>query len=422
MLHVLTDVNFQHLHSRMTVRYNYELDRVRPFRFVKLLFRWKGSFYKLIVYQVALYCVISLFFHALPLYILNEAQQKWFREFCRQIGYLSGYAVASVMFCLGFFIEQVYKRFCFHFQQVPWPDGFSFLVSVCVKGKDQRGRILRRTMVRYAVASIILTWMNFSDRMKQFFPQLESLVVAGFLTENEMHHLREIRPGWRQLVVCSWCSAVIGRARKEKRIRDECAMNAIIKQLDIIRGKSRRLIQQNGNPIHLAYFQNVIIAIYSFFLMAAVSGTQRYQSHEIFMEFIVTATPTEKLQLRILAELVTLLQFVICAGVLCTSSTLISPFGRDDSNIDVIDIVRRHLCLAYLVVDELHSVIPQMDMADSNGKQSQTQPEAATARSSRRSSIISMNGSGSTANNNNNNNNNRSIFHDGYFTDLEIVS
>ena len=182
----------------MTVPYNEHMSTKQYFRFFRLLFRWDGSFYKLIVKQFTIYFVMSMLFHIVPSFFLTTKQREWFGEFCMQVGRMSGLVVGSVVIALGFFIQQVYKRYCYTFLQVPWPDGFAFLVSVNVRGQDQRGRLLRRTMVRYTVASIIVVWMNFSDRIQEHFPDLESLIVAGFLTENEVALLKSCgRATWR---------------------------------------------------------------------------------------------------------------------------------------------------------------------------------------------------------------------------------
>ena len=162
----------------------------------------------------------------------------------------------------------------------------------------------------------------------------------------------------------TWCTNVIKQARVEERIEDDFAYHAIINDLDLIRRRSRRLILLNNNPTPLSYFQNVIIAVYSFFIMAAISGSHRQQTHHLYHKLMEDATEVEYWQLNILAEVIILTQFSFCAGVLCISSALIAPFGRDDCNIDVLSIVKRHLGLAYLIVDELHALIPEMTMSN----------------------------------------------------------
>ena len=160
----------------------------------------------------------------------------------------------------------------------------------------------------------------------------------------------------------TWCATLVKRSRVEGRIEDDFSYHAILQELDILRRRSRRLILLNTNTTPLSYFQNVIIAVYSFFIMAGISGSHRLQTSHLYRELMTDASVGEYWQLNILAEVITLLQFSFCAGVLCISSALIAPFGRDDCNIDVLEVVKRHLGLAYLVVDELHALIPEMTM------------------------------------------------------------
>lgn len=40
---------------------------------------------------------------------------------------------------------------------IPWPDSIAVFVSATIHGNDERGRLMRRTIVRYYVFSISIT-------------------------------------------------------------------------------------------------------------------------------------------------------------------------------------------------------------------------------------------------------------------------
>uniref|UniRef100_A0A8C2KUK7 Bestrophin homolog n=1 Tax=Cyprinus carpio TaxID=7962 RepID=A0A8C2KUK7_CYPCA len=68
----------------------------------------------------------------------------------------------------------------------PLPDNLMMVVSGNVHGTDERGRLLRRTLMRYANLSSVLILRSISTRVRKRFPNLEDIVEAGknFGSEN----------------------------------------------------------------------------------------------------------------------------------------------------------------------------------------------------------------------------------------------
>ena len=63
--------------------------------------------------------------------------------------YCSSYGdLIPVTFVLGFYVSLVITRWWSQFQALPWPDSASLWVSACIRRDDERGRLLRRTVVR----------------------------------------------------------------------------------------------------------------------------------------------------------------------------------------------------------------------------------------------------------------------------------
>jgi bestrophin-3 len=100
--------------------------------------------------------------------------------------YCSSFAnLIPVTFILGFYVTLVITRWWSQFQTLPWPDSASVWISACIHGHDERGRLMRRTVVRYLNLSFIMILRLICLPVRKRFPTLEHLVDAGILMEEE---------------------------------------------------------------------------------------------------------------------------------------------------------------------------------------------------------------------------------------------
>ena len=90
-----------------------------------------------------------------------------------------------ITFVLGFYVSLIVTRWWDQFENIPWPDSASLWVSTCIQGHDERGRLMRRTIVRYLNLGFILCLRLTCLPVKKRFPTLEHLVEAGILEEKE---------------------------------------------------------------------------------------------------------------------------------------------------------------------------------------------------------------------------------------------
>lgn len=123
--------------------------------------------------------------------------------------------------------------------------------------QDERGRLMRRIVMRYVCLCLTMVLSNISPRVKKRFPSLQHLVEAGLLEENEKFIMESFNSKftkyskhWMPIV---WASSIITRARKEGRIRDDFAVKTLIDELNKFRGQTGILIAY-GNLLHLLLF------------------------------------------------------------------------------------------------------------------------------------------------------------------------
>lgn len=82
-------------------------------------------------------------------------------------------------FCLGFYVTVAFNRWWGQYTSFPLPDNLMMCVSGNVHGADEKGRLLRRTLMRYANLSSVLILRSISTRVHRRFPTLGHLVEAG---------------------------------------------------------------------------------------------------------------------------------------------------------------------------------------------------------------------------------------------------
>ncbi|KOC66844.1 Bestrophin-2 [Habropoda laboriosa] len=310
--------------------------------------RWRASIYKLVWLDLALFLFIYYSLSSIYRLILNEDQKKIFEAV---VAYCNEYSdLIPLSFVLGFYVSIVMTRWWNQYMVIPWPDSIAVFVSATIHGNDERGRLMRRTIVRYVCVCLTLVLAMVSPRVKKRFPTLEHFVDSGLLLENELVIFQSLnskfpKPSKHWLPIV-WASSIVTRARKEGRIRDDFAVKTLIDELNKFRGLCGSLMHYDTISVPLVYTQVVTLAVYTYFL-TSVMGRQWVQN---------SSTSTIDLYFPVF----TTLQFFFYMGWLKVAETLINPFGEDDDDFEVNWIIDRNLQVGYLIVDEMHHEHPEL--------------------------------------------------------------
>lgn len=233
---------------------------------------------------------------------------------------------------------------------IPWPDSIAVFVSATIHGNDERGRLMRRTIVRYVCVCLTLVLAMVSPRVKKRFPTLEHFVETGLLLENELVIFQSLnakfpKPSKHWLPIV-WASSIVTRARKEGRIRDDFAVKTLIDELNKFRGLCGSLMHYDTISVPLVYTQVVTLAVYTYFLTSVMGRQWLKDSSTSMIDYYFPVFTT--------------LQFFFYMGWLKVAETLINPFGEDDDDFEVNWIIDRNLQVSYLIVDEMHHDHPEL--------------------------------------------------------------
>ncbi|KAI0240529.1 Bestrophin-2 [Lamellibrachia satsuma] len=327
----------------MTVTYTAHVATSSVGCFLKLLLRWRGSLYKLLWREFVIFTMSYFALSFAYRFGMDEKRKRIFELVAR---YCEAYNnLIPVAFVLGFYVAIVVERWNLQYNNVPWPDRLALFVTASVRGADDRGRLMRRTIMRYVCLSYVITMASISSPVKKRFPSFTHMTEAGFMLVGEESILIGIKtPHNKYFIPLVWATSLVARARKEGRIRDDFAVKTIIDEINQYRGMLGNLFNYDSLSIPLVYTQVVTLAVYMFFL-SCLMGRQ-------FLKAGATGD--------VYIPVFTLLQFFFYMGWLKVAETLMNPFGEDDDDFDINMMIDRNLQVSYLIVDEMHADHPHL--------------------------------------------------------------
>uniref|UniRef100_A0A8C3VVI0 Bestrophin n=1 Tax=Catagonus wagneri TaxID=51154 RepID=A0A8C3VVI0_9CETA len=340
----------------MTVSYTLKVAEARFGGFSGLLLRWRGSIYKLLYKEfllfIALYALLSITYRLL----LTQEQRHVYAQVARYCNRSAD--LIPLSFVLGFYVTLVVNRWWAQYTSIPLPDQLMCVISASVHGVDERGRLLRRTLIRYANLASVLVLRSVSTRVLKRFPTMEHVVDAGFMSQEERKKFESLKSDFNKYwVPCVWFTNLAARARKDGRIRDDIALCLLLEELNKYRAKCSMLFHYDWISIPLVYTQVVTIAVYSFFGLSLV-GRQFVEPEA------GAAKAREPLgwpalgDLDMYVPLTTLLQFFFYAGWLKVAEQIINPFGEDDDDFETNQLIDRNLQVSLLSVDDMYQNLP----------------------------------------------------------------
>ncbi|KAJ1172461.1 hypothetical protein NDU88_004308 [Pleurodeles waltl] len=333
----------------MTVSYSARVSKARFGGFYKLLLLWRGSIYKLLYKEFLAFFVVYLLLSLMYRFILSDKQKRNFEKLSL---YCDNYAnLIPMSFVLGFYVTLVVNRWWSQYTSIPLPDRLMCVISGNVHGSDERGRLYRRTLMRYCSLSSLLILRSVSTAVFKRFPTMDHVVEAGFMTRDERKKYETLRSSYNKYwVPCVWFTNLAAKARKEGRIRDDHALKMLMEELNTFRGNCGMLFHYDWISVPLVYTQVVTIAVYSFFVACLIGRqfldtTQGYKGHDLDLYIPVF----------------TLLQFFFYTGWLKVAEQIINPFGEDDDDFESNLLIDRNFQVSMMAVDEMYEDLPALE-------------------------------------------------------------
>ncbi|XP_017782869.1 PREDICTED: bestrophin-2-like [Nicrophorus vespilloides] len=330
----------------MTVTYTSQVSSTnsRFSIFVKLLFRWKASIYKLIWRDLIVFLALYYAVYFLHIYGFNEDAKKWFQKiviYCRQY-----YSLIPLSFVLGFYVDLVMNRFWDQYQSIPYPDTLAIILSASMQQQSERSRLARRSIMRYICLSFAITMSMISPKAKKRFPKTDHFVEAGLMLQDEKKIYEELEAQSASinsyLIPIAWAANLVIKSRDEGLITSDIHVRTVTEEIAKIRNKCGELLDFDWISIPLVYTQVVTLAVYWYFLTTIVAHQFVDADTDLHFPYI------------------TILEFFFYMGWLKVAEALINPFGDDDDDFEVNWLIDRHVNVSYLLVDKMHHQHPTL--------------------------------------------------------------
>ena len=144
---------------------NLYYDTTNSFDFFRqLFFRWRGSCAKLLWRHVAVwmffYTILSVTYRFV---LFDKPRPKQMFElmciYAERFGKL-----VPITILTAFYVAQVVKRWWDQYNLLPWPDSMAIFIVGLLQDQDERGRLMRRNIMRYVLLAYVITLRRVSFR------------------------------------------------------------------------------------------------------------------------------------------------------------------------------------------------------------------------------------------------------------------
>ncbi|XP_037800075.1 bestrophin-2-like [Penaeus monodon] len=337
----------------MTVTYSKNIPNTNFCAFTKLLFRWRGSVFKLVLPELVVYMFVYFMFSALYRFALPEDCKRIFEKIVLICESFS--TAVPLSFVLGIYVTIVVTRWWDQYMLIPWPDDVCILAATYIN-KQVCG--LKKPLIK-ALRRLITSLCFAASPPGSPLPTVLQ-GYAGYMTLSEkaiLEDLDEESNHNKMWLPLAWACLLIAQARREGRLIDDHGQKALAIEITNLRYHCSRLQEYHTMSVPLVYTQVATMATYTFFI-SSIMGQQFLDPSQGYPGHSVDGY----------IPMFSILQYLFYMGWLRVAESLLNPFGEDDDDFDIIEFLTRHFEVSCLIVDEMLTVQPDAVQDFAQGK------------------------------------------------------
>lgn len=325
-----------------------------------IMMRWRSSLWKLVWPKLLCYMLAFTILTLIHVYALTTEQAAQFATLIKWFRLESG--SLPLTFMLGFYVSLVVKRWWEQYIKLPWPDEVASVLNAGVtkEPKDEDGKTtiknltIRRTIVRYLILSYVLCLRRLSSRMRKEYPDMERLITTELVRPDEAALIGDELPenlqrhgGSNWWLPLKWSLDIARKSQQEGRIAVGPIYSSLVARISGFRSCLTKVASYGHVTVPLVYTQVVHLAVYFFFVVELVAKQpigQENENHKIWVNVLFM-----------------ILRFLFYFGWLNVAETLYNPYGEDDDDFELVDLLKRHIRVCYAIVDDGSACPPLQD-------------------------------------------------------------
>uniref|UniRef100_A0A1I7XJP7 Bestrophin homolog n=1 Tax=Heterorhabditis bacteriophora TaxID=37862 RepID=A0A1I7XJP7_HETBA len=223
-------------------------------------------------------------------------------------------------FMLGFFVTIIVDRWRQIFNNMGWIENVALTIATLIRGDQDDVRKTRRAIIRYLVLSQILVFRDISMRVRRRFPNMDAIVKAGFVHENELKALDDINLIYNKYwAPINWALTLCTRMHCQGNLAAPPSLNTCLNEIKAFRTNLSLLCNFDWVPVPIAYPQI-----------------------DLYVPFM------------------TILQFIFFVGWMKVAEALLNPLGEDDDDFECNFLIDKNIATGLAIVDDTFDYCPEL--------------------------------------------------------------
>jgi len=214
--------------------------------------------------------------------------------------------------------------------------------------EEDKSLQIRLTIMRYILLSYVLCLRRISSLVRAHYPDMEKILKTGLVREDEAARIGEEEEedmqrhgGSNWWLPIKWSIDILRKAQLDGRFENPPSYTGLVGKICDFRKGLTQVASYGHVTIPLVYTQVVHLAVYIHFGVRLV-GDQwimwRKEGDEVDLYYPIFLT----------------FKFLFFFGWLNVAQTLYNPYGCDDEDFELIDLINRHIKVAATIVDDGH--------------------------------------------------------------------
>ncbi|GMR47443.1 hypothetical protein PMAYCL1PPCAC_17638, partial [Pristionchus mayeri] len=321
----------------MTVTYNLSVSTASHLTaFYKVMFRWKGSVWKLVaaemlVWYLAVVCTLALD----ACFIATSDYGEDYHQFIRWLSKCANSNfIETLPFLLGFTTGFCFDRWFSIFNCLDWPNNAAHMLNTFMKGRKlsaKRESKLRNTFARHLRLAYILIFRDISMVTRKRTPTMEGLVKAGMITQKELEMLHAGRiseDACKYWIPLQWIIVRIREMRaasKKDSLMSDYESVEFFQEIANLRGNLGDLLSFDWVPMPIAFMQIITAAVYITMFLTVFTVQSGVVDKEGKVDYLIASWTIITLSAQLLLYL----------GWMKSVHVIINPFGEDDDDFEM---------------------------------------------------------------------------------------